>query len=417
HGLASQRTQSASLLIGAIQALSDKAYGGHLDNQFDVVGTETTGTFVYSAVAHSQWHYGEDVPLFIEDQPLQRGSVVEAAAKASLDYGDVKLLVDHYSQNNFADTHSLVLIADSLAVQNTLQSLAPTATLTDLTALFKAASNLTKSESSGSQGKAEGDVLENVVNALADTLLGPHGNTDRLNGSPEGNTWWITGSTGSYSGREALYAKLATLAQSDPYKSLTGTLTLLPSSAIAAEEAKTDFAKFAALYTLSPFVLGNGSALENAVKAAWGDTYTQWKADTDARANARLDLAFSDAWYDDRSRVASLWQQATTGNTTHLSGRGIDPQATLLNVDDRAHDVSLTVRASTADGGGERNSYLRFARNDGDLLAGDGLADHLFGGAGDGQIDTQRILTMHPTDFYHSAYRMSSSNDPWRQAA
>ena len=128
-------------------------------------------------------------------------------------------------------------------------------------------------------------------------------------------------------------------------------------------------------------------------------------------------VARSDAWYDDRSRVASLWQQATTGNTTHLSGRGIDPQATLLNVDDRAHNASLTVRASTADGGGERNSYLRFARNDGDLLAGDGLADHLFGGAGDGQIDTQRILTMHPTDFYHSAYRMSSSNDPWRQAA
>jgi hypothetical protein len=35
------------------------------------------------------------------------------------------------------------------------------------------------------QGQAEGDVLENVVNALADLILGPQVKNQRLNGSPD----------------------------------------------------------------------------------------------------------------------------------------------------------------------------------------------------------------------------------------
>jgi hypothetical protein len=72
------------------------------------------------------------------------------------------------------------------------------------------------------QGQAEGDVLENIVNALADLILGPQIKAQRLNGSPDGNTWNLgnttvgaadygrfTGADGkTYSGRDAFYAKL-----------------------------------------------------------------------------------------------------------------------------------------------------------------------------------------------------------------
>lgn len=46
--------------------------------------------------------------------------------------------------------------------------------------------------SGDNQGKAEGDVLENMVNGLADILGLQWRGADRLKGSPEGNTWAIT---------------------------------------------------------------------------------------------------------------------------------------------------------------------------------------------------------------------------------
>lgn len=56
-----------------------------------------------SGVANSQWHYGQAVPIYIEDQPLFRGSVVAGAAEATLLYSDTKLLVNNFSKNDFGD--------------------------------------------------------------------------------------------------------------------------------------------------------------------------------------------------------------------------------------------------------------------------------------------------------------------------
>ncbi len=125
-GLAATRTRSATTLGGAMQAVTGKSYGSPmLANQFDLVGTETTTTPM-SAVANSQWHYGANVPVFIEDQPLYRGDMLPGLALGSFD--NPKLLVDQYAQNNFADTHSLVLLVDSLSVQNVLLRLVVGAT-------------------------------------------------------------------------------------------------------------------------------------------------------------------------------------------------------------------------------------------------------------------------------------------------
>ncbi|RDE48789.1 MAG: hypothetical protein DVS81_20195, partial [Candidatus Accumulibacter meliphilus] len=81
-------------------------------------------------------------------------------------------LVANYNQNDFGDTHSLVLIVDSLSVQNLLKTLAPSATQAEIETLFKAASAARAESIEASQGHAEGDVLENIINSLSTMLQG-----------------------------------------------------------------------------------------------------------------------------------------------------------------------------------------------------------------------------------------------------
>ena len=162
--------------------------------------------------------------------------------------------MNNYSENDFGDTHSLVLLVDSLNVQNVLQRLAPAVELNVLNDIFKAASSWNSQFTFGTQGKAEGNVLENVVNSLADLLLGP-AYTPQLEGSPNGNTWFSVEDIAGYTGRDKFYQVLTDIL--DPTKSgfetLAGQLTLSPKVGNLRDSARTDFGAFAALYSLSPF--------------------------------------------------------------------------------------------------------------------------------------------------------------------
>ncbi len=84
----------------------------------DIVGYETANALGNpSSVANLQLHFGTTENVFIESQPIYRGTAAwDTAAKSSL-YNNWKLLHDGYDQNDFGDSHSLVLIVDSLAVQ------------------------------------------------------------------------------------------------------------------------------------------------------------------------------------------------------------------------------------------------------------------------------------------------------------
>jgi pimeloyl-ACP methyl ester carboxylesterase len=147
-------TSSANLLGGLQRAYTGKALLPGVTNQYDVVGDTSP-----SSVANSLWHYGTDVRVFIEDQPLYRGGIAYDALSDTLDYGDVKLLVDGYNRKDFGDTHSLVLIIDSLNVQNTLLQLLPEVersseeTASKLKTIFQVASYL-KAENGESKGSA-----------------------------------------------------------------------------------------------------------------------------------------------------------------------------------------------------------------------------------------------------------------------
>ncbi len=300
-------TQALGPIDGARASLGTptRAIGAPLANQWDLVGIETT-TDPWSMVAYSQYRYGQDVKLFIEDQPFARGNAVSETLKALM-AGKVELLHNNYVNNDFGDTHSLVLIVDSLNVQNTLLQLVPEAQRADaagtLDTLLKNAS-WRKAEKDSGQGQAEGDVLENVVNALADFILGPQGSAQRLAGSAAGNTWWDVAATSGNSGREKLHATLNAIGESEAYKALTGRLSLTPSSAALKDSARNDFAAYASLYSLSPFVFSASAATQMLGFEGSGNAlYAAWQADKDARAAGTPveSLAISDAWLADRA--------------------------------------------------------------------------------------------------------------------
>lgn len=210
---ASEHTQSASLVAGAVQGFGGKQYAGSLLNQYDVVGDTSP-----SVVANSQWHYGQDVRVGIEDQPLYRGGIAAGILMDAIALKSPNLLVNEYAVRDFGDTHSLVLLVDSLSVQNTLLSLVPEGERNAesvqglLKTIYQAATNQKRVDgdllSGGSQGKAEGDLLEQMVNALADMVLGPEDRATQLKGNPNGGTWARTKDQDGFTGRDKFFSAL-----------------------------------------------------------------------------------------------------------------------------------------------------------------------------------------------------------------
>ena len=173
---------------------------GAFNNFYDVLASTYP-----SMVAISQAHYGKTaVGVPIEDQPLTRGSYFKEVASASSFDEGLKLLVDNYSLNDFGDTHSIVLLVDSLSVQAVMQKLDPSFTQAQFANILEAVSNQAGESDSG-QGVADGNALETVVNALYKAIF----NKDAgLKGNPNGNTWYELDNKDGYTGRNRLHEVL-----------------------------------------------------------------------------------------------------------------------------------------------------------------------------------------------------------------
>jgi Ca2+-binding RTX toxin-like protein len=409
------QTQPLGLIDGAAAALGNPtpAAGGPLPNQWDIAGTETT-TDPWYMVAYSQYRYGNNVNLFIEDQPFARGNAVGETVK-KLMAGEIQLLHNEYDKNDFGDTHSLVLIVDSLNAQNTLLNLLPEdkreAAATTLNTILTEAS-WRKAEKDSGQGKAEGDVLENTVNALADLVLGPQKKTDRLNGCPDGNTWASTAdiptNENTYTGRNAFYKRLNAIVDSDAYQTLAGTLSLvrvadeLGKSAPddLANRARTDFTAYAALYSLSPFELRSTdpALLEATAGILWNDHYTTWAAD---KANADSpDVSYTygitDQWLADRAAFLTrkTWYNA---NNVNPDNPGLDLQRERQpNEPLNPYELEDSRYEDKASGYNIQQGLLSnatrrtlFGAEEADTLEGGGVSDHLYGGAGNDTLNGQ----------------------------
>nr|WP_298167691.1 calcium-binding protein [uncultured Pseudomonas sp.] len=387
--LTAERTKAVKLLGNTVQTFFGRKFADKEDlasNQFDVMGVGEP-----SAVANSQIHYGADIKIFIEDQPLMRGDILKEAIAQSFGYTDVKLLVPNYANNDFGDTHSLVLILDSLNVQNTLLQLVPEgqrqqaeSTLVDI---LRSASWWQRDTTLG-QGKAEGDVLENMVNALAQMFLGEDKAASlKLNGNPNGNTWAEVKDSDPYTGREALYTALNEIQKSAAYQALLDKAELvIPST--DGQVARTDFAQFLALYSLSPFAFKADDAVIAELKAAQGQLATAWEND---RELAPADIAagranFSDTWLQDRADflVRKLWFGAANLNPAETNDQG--PEYGKYRHDGAYYeDIASDYRIAQGFNPDNVPDFIRqyrFGGDGGDTFTGGNETDHFYGGAG-----------------------------------
>jgi hypothetical protein len=291
-------------------------------NVFDIYGATYP-----SVVSSSQLHYGAPTPVFVEDQPLYRGSVIKEVIRASLDAYGLKFLVDRYAHNDFGDTHSLVLLVDSLNLQNALATLDPLVKTDTLNAILQAASNARSKSAAGDQGKAEGDVLENVLNSLSRMILGSA--APALPARLDGNTW------ADITDRNAFYTNLNALTGGKRFTDLIGKVTVTLPGADLGNAARTDFASLLTLLTLSPVALrataGNARAVAETLKAEWDSEYSDWRADGDLTPQERADGQgnYTDRYLADRAAFLTGIIAANLANT----GTGKDLRVDLPSTD------------------------------------------------------------------------------------
>lgn len=356
-----------------------------------------------SAVSNSQLHYGQAAGIIVEDQPLIRGDYLGQVLLASggtipQDF-DLKLLVNQYDLNDFGDTHSLVLIVDSLSVQDALARLDPNFTSAKFVPLLQAASNGKTSSllPTNLQGIADGDALENLVEALA-RVLGI--SIDPLKGNPNGNTWFEIGAKDGYTGRDALHAALKKITGDDLFKNIQGNTVVEAVSANIATQAKArvGFEDIAALESLSPFKITAASEAGKAAlvaevwsSTAWNARYQAWLSDKAALAAGGEADAYTDTWIADRS---TLLQAITSRNTKN----GTDVAYSAALPTDRAYElhwvdadgVEQTLFAeNTSRAGGVfkqvASQLVAFGDSQANILLGSDinkLGDHLYGGDG-----------------------------------
>ena len=390
---ASKGTVSMGKLHGGLNTLNGKSPDApFLGNQYDVVGRETT-TKQMAMVADSQWHHGTNVDVFIEDQPLFRGNGETQAIKDILKSGQLKLNSE-YTQNDYGDTHSLVLIVDSLNIQNALLQLVPEndrkAQSAKMTDYLKAASILEASYSAGTQGKAEGNVLENMLDGLSQIFTGIDPKL-REGKAENGDALDIGGTLADKTLRERFYTQLDLLLKSDSFKKLAGKVTLgLPSNDLASK-ARTDFASLMTLISLSPVSVSAIEGQEGALNEILGQVndlkarYDLWQAD---QADAPGAKNYTDQYLSDRAKLLSGIADANINNL----GKGKNLRTTnnlpYGAMDDIASGITLSQGGTPLQSIGvliDNNlsgAVCRFGGDGNDGLRGGKLADHLYGGDG-----------------------------------
>jgi len=267
---------------------------------------------------------------------------------------------------DYGNAHSIVLIADSLAVMRLYQTLDFGVTLDTLNRLFAAASN--KVPVSGTNSKAEDDPLENMLDALRRLFLGPDVRPTAY--KPGGSGF------GNFDARNGFHNNVAELAQSAPFAAWAGQARIADLTTLSAAEmlgaAQLDIAYRYALKELNPFALLDATALYSTHNAAGQlDHYVSADSTPSGMTDLYLtDLATFLAWKNlaFTSNVSTL-QDATSPT----SWRYIDvPLALTLGI----------AGAGAGSASPEISRWAVFGGNVADGLIGGTRADRLYGAAG-----------------------------------
>ena len=267
---------SAGLVRGAVQAVFGRNTVSNSINNFHDIFGSNFGNINYSAVANSQLHYGIATEVFIEDQPLLRGTVLQDVGTETWKAGDVKLLVPNFIQNDFGDT------------------------------------------------------LEKLVNSLGAYLgVDKASGWSELKGNLTGGTWAEVKSVDGYTGRADLHKNLDLIAQDPDYQDLIGKVTVQAASAELNQQAQSDFGALVALQMLSPFVFkanavaaGSQGLLNDLWGSAWSDEYTLWQEDKTARTEGKPALNYTDMWLADRAALLKWSMARNASNVEEVRSPG-----------------------------------------------------------------------------------------------
>ncbi|MBI1395849.1 MAG: hypothetical protein GC151_07700 [Betaproteobacteria bacterium] len=342
------------------------------------------------------------IRVFIEDQPLFAGPFPALFATD-----------DEVFNRDFMRTHSITLIADSLALMTAFQAVDPSLSQDQIDAIFAAASNrvATTSRDIG-EAAYEYDSLENALDTLRAVLL-PSGLTE---GSEETPIDATAGGFANLDNRNVFYERIDELktyvasqagfgASIVPLATIewvgdtgpTGTLTdfnvayvighAKPLAGIvsnAREDSRLGEAYRAALEGLDPFVVTTALPLADSAhlaRDAFSDRYLKDRATLLVQLLERnIDNAASSLI---RSTVPGIMQDLETGfvvtiGQSYQDQRGTGtPYVVRFGRDDNAGPELI-------DGGASEDRL--YGRGGNDVLHGFALRDHLEGNAGDDEL-------------------------------
>lgn len=361
----------------------------------EVVGMETEG-LATSFVSNSGVHYGERLEVPIEAQPTFRGSwpVIDLVRR--------NLLIDNPGENDFGDTHSLALLVDSLSLLAVMERLDAEFTPELGMEIFAAASNARASQSLGTQGAAEGDTLERVLDALHELVYGsaPESGLD-YEAVLAGNTWHLNDYRAPFHERLAELNAAIEEAAANPGAPDCSIISLADYSAeeiafFASRDDATGMAYRYALRELNPFALiadddfyaphNIGGELElGGNPAAVAGLSNEWIADRAAfLAWNNLDSIENGQEVLRGAQVQSfVYEQRDDLGTANLALTVVGRAASDGNVGAAANPVRVVFGGAGADNivGGNLNDRL-YGESGADTLHGSQGNDYLEGGAG-----------------------------------
>lgn len=367
--------------------------GTGLSNIYDIYGSTRP-----SAVSNSQIHYGSPVAVGIEDQAISRGNIVWNVATQSFVYAGIKLLTNNFSENDFGDTHSLVLLVDSLSVQNAFAKLDSTFTIAKGKALLDAATNTIGDATFLDQGKSEGDALDNLITILAKQLGIP---IVELKPSLNGNTWHEMDDKNGNTGRNTFHSALNAVVTSDIYNSLVGKVTIQPVNGNPAIQARArvGFEDMVTLQTLSPFTINAVGAQGQAAldglwqSAAWSQSYTDWLQDKSLITLGKAPTGYTDQWIEDRGAMLNWLGKVNQENlpATDATNQFIPITSGFavtnpLLYEDRTLAKTLLITGRTETNLPAKRYIFGTAADEADL-EGAAADDHLYGGGGNDTLD------------------------------
>src|SRR5207249_803346 len=115
---------------------------------------------------------------------------------------------------DFGNGHSIVLIADSLAVMRAYQQLDPNVSIDSLNRIFAAASNKRAISAIIGAPSVEDDALENVLDPMRRLFLGEHIEPTKYAPGARG--------FGDFTARNDFYDNLGALVKSTPFLAIAG---------------------------------------------------------------------------------------------------------------------------------------------------------------------------------------------------